>query len=380
MKASTVEATEATRGRTDGAVQLVDADIHPYASSFAELREFLPKPWRDQRWVDQVARTMHASIYVAPGEDRGMRADAIPPSGQPAGSDPEFVAEELFGRLGIDYGILLPLTVSGMANPEQESALWSATNAWLEQRWLASPEAQGRYFGSIGVCSGRPDLAVAEIERWAGHPHFVQVMLLPQTRAPLGQHQFHPIYEAAERHGLPIAIHINRTPGPALLSPVGYVSYYFEHHPHYSLLYAPHLVSFLMEGVFERFPSLRLVLVEGGFSWAAPVLWKLDRLWKEYPHEVQHVTRRPSEIALEHVRFTAQPFEEPENPRLLDAFLEWTHADRTLLFSSDYPHWDFDDPEFVTRRLPQGIRRRVLCENALELYGLPAVRTVAGDR
>src|SRR6476661_6802616 len=103
MRASTARAAESTRPETTKAVQLVDSDIHPYASSFAELREFLPQPWRDQHWVDQVARTMHASIYVAPGEDRGMRADAMSPDGGPAGSDPTFVAEELFGRLGIDY-------------------------------------------------------------------------------------------------------------------------------------------------------------------------------------------------------------------------------------------------------------------------------------
>jgi predicted TIM-barrel fold metal-dependent hydrolase len=372
VSTSTTEPAREPAPRGTQKVALVDADIHPYPASFEELRAHMPEPWRSQGWVDQVERTMHASIYVAPGPDLGMRADAVPPGGGLAGTDPDFASAELFERLGIDLGILIPLTVSGMADPAQESALFAATNSWLEETWLRKGNAHGRYYGSICVSSNRPDLAVAEIERWGGHERFVQVALLPQTRAPLGQAQYRPSNEAAARHDLPVAIHENRTPRAPLLTPTGYVSYYFEHHPQYSLLYAPHLVSFLTEGVFEALPSLRLVLVEGGFSWVAPVTWKLDRLWRAYGDDVPLMRRLPSETVREHVRFTAQPFEEPDDPRHLDAFLEWTHAEQLLLFSSDYPHWDFDDPTFVARRLPQEIRERVLATNAIELYGLPA--------
>lgn len=351
---------------------LVDADVHPYPRSFDELREYVAEPWRSGHWLDHMAVTRQASIYVSPGVQAGMRADALPEDGRPAGSDPDLAERHLFDELGIAHAILIPVTVSGTANPSHEAALFAATNDWLADTWLSRHNGHGRYRGSICVSAAAPDLAAREIERWAGHPGFVQVVLLPYTQSPLGQRQYLPIYEAAARHGLPVAIHVNRTPGMRLLTPVGFVSYYFEHHAHYSLLYAPHLVSVIMEGVLERLPDLRFVLVEGGFSWIAPLLWRLDRQWHEHGREVPWLTRAPSEYFREQVRVTSQPIEEPPRPRQLDDYLEWIDAGQTLMFSTDYPHWDFDSPQFVTGRLPKGLRGSVLAANARELYRLPA--------
>jgi uncharacterized protein len=57
--------------------------------------------------------------------------------------------------------------------------------------------------------------------------------------------------------------------------------------------------------------------------------------------------------------------------------LEWIDAGRTLLFSSDYPHHDWDDPNWVVPRLPKKVRDRVLHGNAIDLYRLPRTRPVA---
>ena len=49
--------------------------------------------------------------------------------------------------------------------------------------------------------------AVAEIERWAGDPRFVQVLMVTRTAEPPGQKQYWKIYEAAAAAGLPIGVH-----------------------------------------------------------------------------------------------------------------------------------------------------------------------------
>ena len=49
--------------------------------------------------------------------------------------------------------------------------------------------------------------------------------------------------------------------------------------------------------------------------------------------------------------------------------LEAAGAPDNLCFASDYPHWDFDDPGFMVKRLPEAWRAKVLHENAAELYG-----------
>lgn len=70
----------------------------------------------------------------------------------------------------------------------------------------------------------------------------------------------------------------------------------------------------------------------------------------------------------EHIRFATQPFEDPEPAGALTAVLDGMDAEQTLMFSSDFPHWDFDPPDAIVRRLPESLRQRVLVETALETY------------
>jgi len=72
----------------------------------------------------------------------------------------------------------------------------------------------------------------------------------------------------------------------------------------------------------------------------------------------------------EHFWFTTQPIEEPENPRDLAEIMQWVGFDR-LMFSTDYPHWDFDDPQRAFRvQLSEAQRAAVFRDNAKALYAL----------
>jgi predicted TIM-barrel fold metal-dependent hydrolase len=362
-------------GATEVAVQVVDVDVHPALRSAAELREYLPPAWRDRALPERVWDAVESPLYVAP--NKAQRADSYPPGGGPPCSDPAFTEQQLLHEAGVDYAILIPLTLRPMANPEHEAAVAAAVNTWLAETWLSRYNAHGRYRGAIRVCSGNAELAAREIEKWAGHPYFVEVMLVPYVRAPFGQPQYYPIYEAAARHKLPICVHVNRSPGMGLLTPVGFASYFFEHHALYPVLYCTHLVSLLSEGVFEKFPTLKVVFIEGGFSWFPTLLWRLDKHWRELRSEIPALKRKPSEYVHDHIRFTSQPIEEPPNPTHLARILDWMDAEHILMFATDYPHWDGDyRPASLFDGLPETTRRRILCENALEFYGLPPTRPV----
>ncbi len=70
--------------------------------------------------------------------------------------------------------------------------------------------------------------------------------------------------------------------------------------------------------------------------------------------------------------FTTQPIEEPGDPQHLLWTIEQARLEDRLLFATDYPHWDFDSPkQALPRAMGASMRRAILCENALELYGLP---------
>jgi uncharacterized protein len=354
---------------TSHPVRIVDADVHPLPRSFDEIVTRLPTKVRKAGWAERLA--LMPSIYITPTLTHGLRADSIPEGGGPPGSDPTLLKKQLFDEAKVDLAILLPLVITGMADPDQESALKHAMNDWLAETWLGEYDPGNRFRGSITVDPTRPELAIDEINRWADHEKFVQVMIDQTFPVPLGQIQYHPIYELACQRQLPIALHNNRTPGMRLLTPVGFHSYYAEIHALYPLGFIPHLVSLIVEGVFDKYPSLRVVLVEGGFSWVAPMMWRLDNLWHQSPDQFNSLKHEPSYYLRRHVRVTSQPIEEPDNLRDLHKFMDWFGADQMMLYSSDYPHWDFDDPHEVFARLPRAYRDRILARNSIELYRLP---------
>jgi predicted TIM-barrel fold metal-dependent hydrolase len=80
--------------------------------------------------------------------------------------------------------------------------------------------------------------------------------------------------------------------------------------------------------------------------------------------------KTPQPAYRDHVYLTTQPIEEPEKPAQLLQSLEMIDAPRNILFSSDYPHWDFDHPPMALTGLPAAGKDRIFHQNAADLYGL----------
>jgi predicted TIM-barrel fold metal-dependent hydrolase len=120
--------------------------------------------------------------------------------------------------------------------------------------------------------------------------------------------------------------------------------------------------------VFERLPTLRFVLIEGGFGWVPPLMWRLDRAWNRMRDETPHLRCPPSEYVRRQVWFTTQPMEEPDQSEDLRDTIEWIGWDR-LLFATDYPHWDFDDPMTCMKlQVTEQQRYDFFLGNALRVY------------
>jgi hypothetical protein len=295
--------------------------------------------------------------------------DAWPPSGLP-GSDLDFMRRQHLDPMNVEYGVLNCLSpASNQLNGDYAAALCRATNDWQIAEWL---ERDPRLRGGIVVPCEEADLAAAEIDRVAGHPGFVQVLLVCRSAQPLGRRRYWPIYEAAQRHGLPVGIHFGGGARGVPISATGWPSYYIEDHTSMAQAFQAHVVSFVLEGVFERLPELKVVLIEGGFAWLPPLLWRLDAHWRRLREEVPRLTRRPSEYARDHFWVTTQPMEEPHRRQDVLKILEHLGGADRVMFSTDYPHWDFDDPDraFGVRLTPEQ-RRLVFTENARRLYRLP---------
>lgn len=359
---------------------IVDCDVHPHLrKGLDDLMPYLSvssqrrigvghaASWASQVYASQFSLPKNVMYVNTVGV---MRRDSLPADGSVPASDPTFVTEQHLDAYGIDRAVLIGGNVLGLgALPDADlaSAVASAYNDWLTERWL---EGDDRYRGALVVASQDPLAAATEIRRVGSRPGMVQVML-PLTNILMGDRHYFPIYEAAHELGLPIGVHPNSVDGIFAKGPPlagGVFSYYIEWHTALTQVFHSSVISLVCQGVFERFPGMKVVIAEGGFVWLVDLMWRLDKNWQALRDEVPWLTRPPSEEIVEHIRFTTQPFPEP-SPEHLRSVAEIIRADRTLLFSSDYPHWDFDNPQRSLAGLPEETQRRILAESAVELYG-----------
>ena len=376
MSTQTKAAAERDDGRLTG---IVDSDVHPnFANGLRDLNPYMSETWRQRLGIgggaDWTSRFAAAS-YVLPldylyiNTAGAYRSDAAREDMAPA-TDAAFTAEHLLDAHGIDRAVLIAghlLGIGAFPDPDVAATVASAYNEWMTERWL---QVDQRYRGALVVAPQDPEAAVREIERVAGRPGIVAVFM-PLHEILMGERHYNPIYEAAQRHALPVVVHPSGTENVFARAPrmAGTPTYYIEWHTALAQIHQSNLLSLICHGVFERFPELKVVIAEGGFAWAAETMWKLDRDWQGLRDEVPWVKRPPSEYVREHVRFTTQPFVEPHKREHVATLLEMVYAEETLLYSSDYPHWDFDDPHRALASVSPELRRRICVDNPRRLYG-----------
>lgn len=352
-------------------VRIVDSDVHPVPRP-GEMTEYIPEPWRTRYARRRVGETI---TYDAPdyAHAQAMRLDSFPDDGNFPGSDPELAFRQVIMQAGSDICILEPGARS-MIVPEFTQAMATATNHWLANHWLdATTNWHERWRGSICVAIEDPAGAVKEIEYWAGHPYMSQVLIHAEPRPAWGDPKYDPIWQAAVRASLPVACHLGRGYFELLPTPpVGHPSYNHDFMVTYSLLAVNQVMSLVFDGVFERFPDLQIVLVEHANSWIMPLMWRMDTIYAEQRANLPQLKRKPSEYVYDHIWLTTQPLDFPEDRGELGKLMEWMEADRLLLFSSDYPHWTFDDPKWLIRQIPAQLRDRIMFQNGIDVYHLPS--------
>lgn len=345
---------------------IIDCDIHNMIPANDTLYKYMPDRWC--RYHEAFGMRGHLGSIYPRAMMSAARHDAWPPSGLPAGSDLDFMREQLLDAWDLDYGLLNCLySGGGQLNLDYWAALDRAMNDWQIAEWL---EPEPRLRASILVPYEDGDMAADEIDRVGDHPGFVQVLLMVRTSEPLGRRKYHKIYEAAVRHDLPIGIHFGGAGGGPITG-AGWPSHYIEDHGGMPQAFQTQVISLVCEGIFEHFPSLKVVLIEGGFAWIPPLMWRLDRCWEKMCDEVPYLKKRPSSYIKKHFWMSTQPMEEPPQRSYFQQLLEQLDANNKLMFATDYPHWDFDSPD---RALPidvtSELRRKIMSDNARLLYRL----------
>ena len=185
-------------------LKIVDCDIHPVYRTTAELHPFMSARWREHMatFGTHFRHGLTGQLPYPRMMAAGMRMDLFPEDGPP-GSDLELMRKQHLDANGVEVGMLIALSRGGMEerNLDFGAALSSAINDWQLECWV---KKEPRLRAAIVVPQENAEYAVAEIERRADDPAFVQIMISPRSSDPLGHRRYWPIYAAAERCGKPL--------------------------------------------------------------------------------------------------------------------------------------------------------------------------------
>jgi predicted TIM-barrel fold metal-dependent hydrolase len=336
---------------------MIDCDVHISVPGIESLEPYLDSHWRE--WVGR------AGFH---GPDDATYPAGAPTTRRPGAGDGttlEQVQTDVLDGDGAQLAILMCLyATESVHNPYLGAALSSAVNDWQIEQWL---DREPRLRGSIVVPAGYPALAAAEVDRVAAHPGFVQVLLPVRSAQPYGTLSHSPVFEAAARNELTVALHFGGCP-PTPPTASGWPSYFIENYAGMASVFQSQLLSLITEGTFERFPATKITLAESGFAWLPAFLWRLDKEWKGLRREVPWVRRRPSEYVRDCVRLTVQPLDCPSE--LVPRVVERLGSDELLLYASDYPHHHGDSSASIIDAIPTALREGVLAANARAFYRL----------
>lgn len=352
---------------------IVDVDVHHYWRSNDDIIRHLPKQWRDLAagaFGNRIRMETARSPALLPIHG-GFRLETYKPDGGMPGSTYEQLRDQHLEPHRIDRAVLTYMVgqYNALPNPYFANAVVGAINDWNQETWLSHPDR--RIWSMMLVPTQMPETGAAEIRRVGRHQRVVAALLSWNSLGkPLGHPAYHPIYEAAAELDLPIALHVNGNEFAALslsqVNAAGLPATFLDLHMTYWQAMMHHVASFVVHGVFDKYPNLRLHCNECSVGWIPWLMWTLDDNYRLLRHESPTLRRLPSEYIREHVTFATQPFDGSPRPAQLIEVLEAAGGmEDLLLYSSDFPHYDADEPSFVSGRLPESWHRKVFHDNAI---------------
>ncbi|HEU5316343.1 MAG TPA: amidohydrolase family protein, partial [Chloroflexota bacterium] len=317
------------------AAPLFDCDVRVTWRSTSELLPYLPRVWQSRVRAGRGVPRIQPAFYMP---YRGFHKEAASPDPKaPPGSDPATLARDWLDRHGVEHAVVghedVPV-ISTWGDVDYPVALARAHNEWLVERWLSQDR---RLLGQIAVATQDPAAAAQEIDRAAASSRQIaQVVLAAGTNRAYGTPLVRPIFDAAARNGLHVAIRTG-TEGLGTSNPptsAGWPEHAIEWRACQPQNLMAHLVSLVTEGVFVAHPDLRVVVLDGGAVWLPPLLWRLDKNFKSMRAECPWLTELPSAYLLRHVRFTTHRLERPESGEALWTYLRMMDGERSLLYAS----------------------------------------------
>jgi predicted TIM-barrel fold metal-dependent hydrolase len=272
---------------------------------------------------------------------------------------------------GIDYQVLFPtlglLWEGEVHDPQLASALCRAYNTWAFEMCAGHLR---RLFPAAHISLRDPALAVQEMQRVVKlGAHSIMVGSAPVHGKSFGHPDYDTVWAAAQDLDLAVSIH------PAGNKEYLGSAWYRDRNPGFmfismNVIQDPRMAlsTMVYDGVFERFPALRVATVEAMGSWVGEWIERFEYRY-QYMGHTSRMKRPIREYFARNIWVNADPSE-----KLLPLIIQFV-GDEKFFVGSDYPHAEgFAHPVEAMRNvlspLPAASVEKILGTNAAAFYGI----------
>ncbi|HEY3918926.1 MAG TPA: amidohydrolase family protein [Stellaceae bacterium] len=356
---------------------ICDIDAHHYETeSFKAIAEYIEDPvMRDQAKYQGFggAGITGGGNYQPLGgrvtRYPGRRREKTPP-----GINRDIVlTKKWMDSIGIDVLNLFPTPMLGLGftpRVDVEVALSRAYNRWLCDEVLA---AEPRIRSSLYLPMNDPEAAYKVVQDFGDRKGVVGFTVCTARHKPLYDNAYMKTYAAVEERGMPLNFHSQF--GGASDQSLNLCNRFMAAHAlGFSWFNILHCTNWLVNGMPERFPKLKIIWIESGLAWIPFLMQRLDNEWMMRSSEVPLLKRKPSDYMRE-MYFSTQPMEMVNNREALELTFKMINAETQLCYASDYPHWDMDLPSTIYDLpfLSEQAKRNILGGNARRVFNLEPV-------
>jgi predicted TIM-barrel fold metal-dependent hydrolase len=356
---------------------IVDVDAHHYENeNFGEILPFMENEVFRQLTLSGRTKNRQAILPGGIGyQDMGGRVTRYPMRGSEKTPEGKLRDIQLGHRwmdaMSVDYSCLFPtgmLNVGMHPQKEMEVDLCWAYNRWLTEKVL--PESDNRFYTMLCLPFSDPDASLRHIETFGDRKHVGGFMVTTVRNLPVNDNAYMKVYRAMEERGLVLSFHS----GPNWNEPIfkscnRFLSVHALGFTWYNIL---HLTNWVVNGMGERFPKLPVIWIESGLAWLPFLMQRLDHEYMLRSSECPLLKKKPSDY-MRDMYYSSQPME-IQDMEALECTFRMINAETQLLYSSDYPHWDFDLPSTIYDLpfLSEKGKHNILGGTAARLFKLPA--------
>lgn len=372
------------RGLDD--VLIVDVDSHHYETdNFEEILEYIEDPALKQLAINTYAyKGSNAVLIDQPGyQDMGGRVsrymerkhEKIPDNGSPREIEQTL---RWMNALSVDYACLFPTPMLFLGlhpQHEVEVGMARAYNRWITDNILPKND---RLKSMLYLPFNDPEATYQMVKEFGGKKGVIGFMVVSTRYKPVYDNAYMKTYALLEEMGLPLSFHASYHWNDQLVSLTN--RFITAHAVGFTFFNAVHCANWVINGLPERFPKLKIIWIESGLAWIPWLMQRLDNDYRMRTSEAPALKKLPSDY-MRDMFYTSQPMEMVNNPEALELTFKMINAETQLLYSSDYPHWDMDLPSTIwdLKFLSEQAKRNILGLNSKRIFGIDTSERFPAD-